>query len=178
MIKLLATRLCFGLLLISLLASCDQVEQLLDQEAKPVNYLNGSFSVMKPASWTTMNILNDEADLQMGNLLKEAYVVIFADPKQDLDNINLQEHSDLTRSFIRESLKNYQESQPAKLSAGGHAALRYRLSGSVDGIKIVYWHVTIDTGDHFHQVLLWSLPSKFDGNEADFKSVIQSIKVL
>ena len=176
--KIFATRLCFGLLLISLLVSCDQVERLIKQEAKPVNFLNGTFSVLKPGSWSTMNNLNDEANLQMGNPFKEAYVIILTESKQDFDNIGLQGHSDLTRSFLREALKNYQESRPVKLDIGGHSALRYRLSGSVDSIKIVYWHVTIETGDHFHQMLLWSLPSKFSGNKADFNSVIQSFKVL
>lgn len=177
--KLFATtRLCFGLLLISLLVSCDQIEQLIKQEDKPVSFLNGAFSVLKPGSWSTMDELNNEADLQMGNLFKEAYVVILSESKQDFDNIGLQGHSDLTRSFLREGLKNYQESQPVKLDIGGHSALRYRLNGSVDSIKIIYWHVTIETGGHFHQMLLWSLPSKFDGNEADFNSVIRSFKVL
>jgi len=176
--KLFATRLCFGLLLISLLVSCDQVEQLIKQEDKPVNFLNGNFSVLKPGSWSTMDDLNAEANLQMGNLFKEAYVVILTESKQDFDSIGLRGHSDLTRSFLREALKNYQESQPVKLDIGGHSALRYRLSGSVDSIKIVYWHVTIETADHFHQMLLWSLPSRFGGNEADFNSVIRSFKVL
>ena len=176
--RLFATRLCLGLLLISLLVSCDQVEQLIKQEGKPVNYLNGTFSVLKPGSWSTMDNLNDEADLQMGNLFKEAYVIVLIDNKQDFDNIDLQGHSDLTRSFLKEALKNYQESQRVKLDIGGHSALRYRLSGSVDSIKIVYWHVTIETADHFHQMLLWSLPSKFGENEADFTSVIRSFKTL
>jgi len=176
--KLFPTRLCFGLLLISLLVSCDQVEQLIKQEAKPVSFLNRTFSVLKPGSWSTMDDLNEGANLQMGNLFKEAYVVILTESKQDLDNMGMQDHSDLTRSFLREVLKNYQESQPVKLDIGSHSALRYRLSGSVDSIKIVYWHVTIETGDHFHQMLLWSLPSKFSGNEADFNSVIRSFKAL
>ena len=176
--KLFATRFCLGLLLISLLVSCDQVEQLIKQEDKPVNFLNGAFSVMKPGSWSTMDDLNDEANLQMGNLFKEAYVVILSENKQDFDDIGMQGHSDLTRSFLREAVKNYQESQREKFDIGDHSALRYRLSGSVGSVKIVYWHVTIETADHFHQMLLWSLPSKFGGNEADFNSVIRSFKVL
>ncbi|MEM7565144.1 MAG: hypothetical protein AAF353_19195 [Pseudomonadota bacterium] len=176
--RLFATRFCFGLLLISLLTSCDQIEQLIKQEAEPVVFLNGAFSVVKPASWLTMDDLNDEADLQMGNIFKEAYVIVLTESKQDFENIGLHEHSDLTRSGVKEVLKNYQESPPENFDIGGYPALRYQLSGSIDSLKIVYWHVTIETNDHFHQMLLWSLPSKFDGNKADFSAVIQSFKVL
>ena len=171
-----ATRFCYGLLLISLLTGCDQIEQLIKQEAKPVEFLNGAFSVLKPASWLTMDDLNDEADLQMGNLFKEAYAIVLTESKQDFENIDLQGHSDLTRANVKEVLRNYQESQSEALDIRGYSALRYRISGSIDNLKIVYWHVTIETTAHFHQMMLWSLPSKFEGNEADFNAVIQSFK--
>ncbi len=180
--KLFSFKLCFGMMALSLLVACDQLgselQEVLGSEAEEVNFLNGSFSVIKPASWSKMDDLNNEADLQMGNYSKEAYAVILTESKLDFDEITMQGHSDLTRVFLEESLENYQASEPEVINVGNFQALRYRLSGSFDGIKIVYWHVTLETKDHFHQVLLWSLPSKFSDNEADFNSVIQSFKVI
>jgi len=83
-------------------------------------------------------------------------------------------HSGLTRSMIGHNLKNYRESDQEVLDIGGNPALRYRLTGSVDGLNIVYWHITIETENHYHQMLMWSLKSKFAQNQDDFESVLQS----
>jgi hypothetical protein len=167
-IKLILVMVIFGLV------ACDSRQN----NPKKIKFLNGSFAVIKPASWSLRNDLNDVADLQMGTLFKEAYVIIISENKMDFDNISLENHSDLTRALIKKSLKNYHESGPEYLNNGEFRTLRYQLTGIVNGINIVYWHVTIETKKYFHQILLWSLKSKFSKNEADFNAVIQSFEVI
>ncbi len=154
-------------------AACD----LLSNEPKKVDFLDNAFSVVMPAHWSVRDDLNDEADLQMGNSLKEAYAIILSESKMDFDNLSMEERSDITRSMIAESLSNYQESKPEYLDNGDIRTLRYRLEGTIDGINVVYWHVTLETADHFHQMLLWSLKSKFAKNEDDYSALIGSFAV-
>ena len=154
--------------------SCD----LLPGEPKKVEFLDQSFAVEMPASWSLRSDLNDVADLQMGNSFKEAYAIIISENKMDFDEMTLQDHSDLTRSVIGQNLKNYHESDQEILDIGGNQALRYRLTGSVDGLNIVYWHVTIETENHYHQMLMWSLKSKFAQNQDDFEAVLQSFEAI
>ena len=156
------------------LVACD----LLSKKPEKISFLEDSFSVMKPGSWSLRSDLNEVADLQMGNPLKEAYVIIISENKMDFDNLSLEEHSEITRSSLREGLKNFRESEPEYLDNGEYATLRYRLAGNINGVNIVYWHVTIETPAYFHQMLLWSLKSKFSKNEADFNAVIQSFEVI
>ena len=78
--------------------------------------------------------------------------------------------------YFKQGLKNCHESNQEFLDIGGNRAVRYRLTGTMDGLNIVYWHVTLETEDHYHQMLLWSLKSKFSKNKADFDSVIQSFE--
>jgi len=144
--------------------ACD----LLPSKPKKVEFLNQSFSVIMPSSWSLRNDLNDVADLQMGNPFKEAYTIIISENKMDFDDISLEGHSELTRSMIKQGLKNCHESNEEFLDIGGNRAVRYRLTGTMDGLNIVYWHVTLETEDHYHQMLLWSLKSKFSKNKADF----------
>lgn len=146
---------------------------------KPVKteFLNKSYSVKTPKSWSVMNDLNDEADLQMGNLYDEAYMVILSENKLDFADMTLQGHSDLTRSLIKESLTNYQESEAEHtITSGKYPVIRYQVEGSIDKINVVYWHATVETKEHYHQMLLWSLKSKFMDNKADFASVIRSLE--
>lgn len=154
--------------------ACD----VLTGKPEKVEFFDQSFSVMMPASWSLRKDLNDAADLQMGNSFKEAYTIIISEDISDFDDITLEDHSDITRSMIKQGLKDWQESNPETFDIGGNRALRYRLAGVMDGIKVVYWHVTLETEEHYHQILLWSLKSKFPKNQADFDKVIQSFEEI
>ena len=128
------------------LIACD----LLSNKPKKIEFLDKSFSVMMSASWSIRSDLNDTADLQMGNSFKEVYVIIISDNKMDFDKTSLGGHSNITRPFIKESLKNYHESGPEMLDNGKFRTLRYRLTGNSDGINVVYWDVTIETKEYYH----------------------------
>ena len=160
--------------LISGLVACN----FLSNEPNRVEFLNESFSVLMPASWSLKSGLNDQADLQMGNLFKEAYTIIISENKMDFNDISMEEHSNLTRSMLQRGLKDYQQSSPELLDMGDIQGLRYQLTGSMDGINLVYWHVTLETENHYHQMILWSLKSKFSDNVPDFDSVVHSFEVL
>ncbi len=161
------------LTIIWVLAACDY---LPGSRPKKVEFLDQSFSVVMPASWSIRSDLNGVADLQMGNLFKEAYTIVISENKADFEDLTMAEHSEITRSMIKEGIKNCVESEPELLEIGGNRAVRYQLTGSVDGLNLIYWHVTIETSQHYHQMLLWSLKSKFTKNQADFDSVIQSFE--
>ena len=167
-------RLILVIALFSSLVACN----FLPSQPQKVEFLDQSFSVTMPASWSQRSDLNDVADLQMGNPFKGAYTIIISENKMDFDGISLEEHSDLTRSRIQQGLKNYHESNLELLDIGDTPALRYQLKGSMDGLNIIYWHVTLETENHFHQMLLWSLKSKFSKNKTDFDSVIQSFEAI
>ena len=167
-------RLILVIVVLSAFLACD----LLPSKPKKVEFLDQSFAVKMPSSWSLRSDLNDVADLQMGNAFKEAYTIIISENKMDFDDISLEGHSEITRAMIKQGLKNCHESNQETLDIGGNRAVRYRLTGSMDGLKIVYWHVTLETEDHYHQMLLWSLKSRFSKNEADFDSVIQSFEEI
>ena len=170
----LCVRLIMIIMIFSVFIACD----VLTGKPEKVEFFDQSFSVIKPASWSLRNDLNDAADLQMGNAFKEAYTIIISEDIADFDNISLEDHSDITRSMIKEGLKDWQETEPEILDIDCNRALRYQLAGVMDGIKVVYWHVTLETNNHYHQMLLWSLKSKFPKNQADFDSVIQSFEEI
>ena len=169
----LVTRLVVFMMLSNLVA-CD----LLPGKPRKVEFINNAYSVTMPASWSLRSDLNDVADLQMGNTYKEAYVIVISENKMDFEKLTLEGHSDLTRSSIKQVLKNYTESAPEYLSNGNFKTLRYRLTGSIEGLNLVYWHVTIESKLYFHQMLLWSLKSKFPDNKTDYEAVIRSFEAI
>lgn len=149
------------------------------ETAETVEFLDGRFSVTRPADWRLIPGLNDEADLEMGNPRTEAYCLILSEPKSDFaDDLTLAEFSDITRGLMMELLENGSESGPERMTVNGEHALRYVLSGTVNRVQIRYWHVSVDSGDHFHQMLLWSLPSRFDEHIGDFEAVLNSFSAV
>jgi len=155
------------------LSACD-----LMSSPERITFLDNQFAVTKPASWSLRDDLNDEADLQMANLFKEAYMVVLSESKEDFDDITLEEHGDLTKSLMKDGLENYQESKPEYIGGNKYKTMRHIISGQTEGLDIIYWHVTIETKEHFHQMLFWSLASTFEKNADTYTSVIQSFEVI
>jgi len=148
------------------------------EPSKPVtvSFLEGQYQVLKPAGWSDLE-LNDVADLEIGNMFREAYCTVLTEPKSDFaDDIDLMRFSEVTREIMVESLKDSKEEGPEQLTLSGQPAVRYVINGTMDSVKVRYWHVSIESEEHFHQVILWSLPSRFDGNVRDFEAVLASIR--
>lgn len=141
-----------------------------------VSFYNDNFSILKPNTWKTMHDLNEEANIQIGNASKDVYAIVLTEDKVDFYNASLQDFSDITRNIIEKKIKKFKESPPEKLTINGLAALKYTLTGSINLIELKYTHVSIETEDHFHQMVLWCLASKFNKNESIFNDVIQSFK--
>ncbi|MEM7366207.1 MAG: hypothetical protein AAF525_19500 [Pseudomonadota bacterium] len=164
-----------------LLVACGEQGEILkdyavgDKSEEEVTFLNDRFGVLKPEGWVIMDDLHDGAAIGMGNPLREAYMVSITESAEDFDAMTVEEHSELTRQSISESLQNYAEDGPYEVTtASGVRGVSYQLTGSFERINIVYNHVTLGTEDHFHQVLLWSIKSRYASNEADFDRVVES----
>ena len=43
----------------------------------------------------------------------------------------------------------------------GHPAIQDELTGTEKGTNVVFLHTTVDNGDHFRQILAWTLKSRW-----------------
>ena len=133
--------------------------------------------VVVPNNWKIQQDLNDVADIQVANLWNENYLIVLSDPKIDFDSITIEDHSQITRQILLENVKNSQVSSgPKELEINGRKALQYELRGSVDGIKVIYLHTTVDGKEFFHQIVAWTIPSKLQKTRPVLESVINSFK--
>jgi hypothetical protein len=60
-----------------------------------------------------------------------------------------------------QKMKNGSATGPVSVTIDGHPALQDELSGTKKGTNIVFLHTTVDDGDHFHQILAWTLKSRW-----------------
>src|SRR5881396_2965439 len=148
-------------LLVSMIQSDRERLHRLSTERKEIASDDGKIKVTVPGTWTKLPELNKLASLQVGNKSKEVYLIVITDTKADLDNFTLEKHHQQTRDRMLQKMKNGSATEPVSLTIDGHPALQDELSGSENRTNIVFLHTTVDDGDHFQQILAWTLKSRW-----------------
>ncbi len=149
------------------------------QDTSPVvvKSTDGQFQVTIPSGWSVQSELNDEADIQAATFRKNSYVVVLSESKADFEDPTIKRHSELTRTALLKSATGGRiTAGPKEFQINVQPALQYEIRGAINFIKVVYLHTTVDTGQHLHQILAWTLPSGYDGNRAEIESVVNSFK--
>jgi Domain of unknown function (DUF4190) len=163
-------------LLLSMIQSDRERLQRLSTERREIASDNGKIKVNVPGTWTKLPELNKQASLQVGNKSKEVYLIVITDTKADLDNFNLEKHHQQIRDRMLQKMKNASATQPVSLTIDGHPALQDELTGTEKGTNVVFLHTTVDDGDHFQQILAWTLKSRWQKQNELLREVTASFR--
>jgi Domain of unknown function (DUF4190) len=149
-------------LLVSIIQSDRERLHRLATERKEIASDDGKIKVTVTGTWTKLTALYKQASLQVGNKSKEMYLIVITEVKADLDNFTLEKHHKLVRDRMLRKMKNASGTVPVPLTIDGHPALQDELSGTEDNTNVVFLHMTVDDGDHFQQILAWTLKSRWE----------------
>ena len=50
------------------------------------------------------------------------------------------------------------------------------LSGTKDGTNVVFLHTTVDDGDHFQQILAWTLKSRWEQQNEPLREIVRTFR--
>ncbi len=148
-------------LLVGMIQSDHERWHRLSTERKEIASDHGKLKVITSGFWVKRSDLNKGASLQAAYKDKEMYVIVITDAKADFDNFTLEKHHQLTRDRMLQKLKNASATEPAALTIDGHPALQDELTGTENDTNVVFLHTTVDDGDHFQQILAWTLKSRW-----------------
>ena len=123
-----------------------------------------SAQITIPMGWKEDRYLHDSAELQSSNRSQESYIIVLSESKEDFDQMTLEKHSEITRATLMQSLTGPELGSPVRLTIHNQPALQYEIRGTINNLKVVYVHTTVETAGHFHQILAWTLRSKFEKN--------------
>ena len=70
-----------------------------------------------------------------------------------------------------QKMKNASATEPVRLTIDGHPALQDELSGTERNTNVVFLHTTIDEGDHFQQILAWTLKSRWQQQNKQLREI-------
>ena len=163
-------------LLVSIIQSDRERLQRLSTERKEIASDDGKIKVTVPGTWTKLPDLHKRASLQVGNNSKGVYLIVITDRKTDLDSFTLEKHHQQTRDRMLQKMKNASGTQPVSLTIDGHPVRQDELTGTEKGTNVVFLHTTVDDGDHFQQILAWTLKSRWQKQDQLPREVTASFR--
>lgn len=163
-------------LLVSMIQSDRDRLHRLSMERKEIASSDGKINVTVSGMWTKMPELNKQATLQVGDKSKQMYLIVITDAKADVDNFTLEKHHQLTRDRMLQKMKNASATEPVPLTIDGHPAMQDELSGKENGTNVVFLHTTVDDGDHFQQILAWTLKSRWQRQNELLREITRTFR--
>jgi hypothetical protein len=148
-------------LLVSMIQSDRERLHRLSTERQEIASDDGKIKVTVSGMWTKLPELNKQATLQVGYKSKEIYLIVITAAKVAVGDLTLEKYHQITRDRMLQKMKNPSATEPVPLTIDGHPALQDELTGTEHGTNVVFLHTTVDDGDHFQQILAWTLKSRW-----------------
>lgn len=148
-----------------------------DGEPMRVTASNGAFAMTVPGDWEVLPELHAQAEIEVGDVVDETYVITLSDAKADVVGLNLPRFAQDTRTSLMGSLASGRVTGgPREMQLGGRPAIQAEVRGTDGNVNIVYLHTSVDGPEHFIQVIAWTFPSTFDAERSTLQTVISSLE--
>jgi hypothetical protein len=131
-------------------------------EPKEIASDDDKLKITTSGFWVKRSDLNKGASLQAAYKEKEMYVIVITDAKSNFPTMTLEQCHQITRNQMLLQMKAASASEPFSLTIDEHPALQDELSGMENRTNMVFLHTTVDDGDHFQQILAWTLKSRWE----------------
>jgi len=135
--------------------------------------------------------LNDEAQLQYMNGLREVYLVALHEPKSEFDNYvelgllesdesksQLDLYTNLLNDMTEESSENYKLKQRIDTVINGNSAIVCHQTKKVDGIETYFVTAFIQGVSDYYQIYSWTLLERKDRYESQLEEMIFSFQEI
>lgn len=165
-------------LLFCVVAGCKQLEKM-KSVAKPstLKSPDGKFQITVPAAWKTNVLASEEAEIKAGNPIEEMYVIVLTELKADFtDETTLDDYTTIVKDAMAEKLLSAVASPPIPMTVNGNTARQYEIQGSSSNVKLAYIVTTVETAEHFHQIVIWTLQSRINKNQTTMQKVASTFR--
>lgn len=178
---IIAIVLVAGVFLLGALAAIGvyAAKQGVNEATSHITADDGKSEIDVPQSWSRHPGLNDKASIQEANTIREQYLIVLTEMKEDFDDkLTLDEYAKrcLDAMKAHDDISGLEISEPTKVDIGGRPGLQYELQGTVDSVKIGYVLTFVEGKKGFHQVMEWTLKSKFSSEKAGFVKVASTFR--
>lgn len=171
-------------LILAIVIACnfsESVKKGIEQAAQPkvVKSKDGKTQLTVPSTWIEDPTSNPAASLQVVNALSGMYAAIITEGRQDFSKtLTLDKVTELIREQQGKRIEGAQFTEPVPTTINGHPAMQYEVRGTIQNVNLAYLNTVVETPDNYHQILTWTLQSKFDANKPTLAEVAQSFKEM
>jgi hypothetical protein len=141
-----------------------------------LNSTDGHSQITVPSDWKTSTELNAKASIQAADEKNDMYVVVMTDDKANYSSMSLEDHSSQTLGALTRATTDVNKEGPTSLTINGDPALQYEVSGVSSNVKVVYLHTTVETDEHFQQIIVWTTQTQYNKRKDLLQNIIQSFK--
>lgn len=180
--KLLKISPLFLLLFVALGCSAiNQIKKKVEETQKPkvLDCTDRRCQLTVPGRWQVETDLNDSANFQAGNRFAEQYAIVISESKKDFtDETTLDDYVELISKDIPNVINDAEVSETRSLTINGYPAKQFEVGGSVDKIRAKWIYTFVEAPKNYHQILTWTLTSKYEENKPVLLEVVNSFKEL
>jgi hypothetical protein len=138
---------------------------------------DGKFELTIPAGWREDSALHEKADIKASNRLQEMYVIVLSENKEDFaDDMTLERFNTITSGSMIKNLRSAEATPPIPTTINTYPAMQYMIHGEVENIKCSYLITDVETPEHYHQIITWTLRSRIDQNQTTLQKVTNTFR--
>ncbi len=174
--KLCSSPIALSLLILAVVG-CKQLQRV----APPTKLTSrdGRFELTLPAGWRTTSSLNDQANIQASFPLDHLYVIVLSEPKVDYnEDVTLDKFTEISIKRMRSTGTDIDSTPPLKMKVNGRDGRQYLLQRTIESLKLSYLITTVETADHYHQIISWTLRSRISENQMTMQKVTESFREI
>lgn len=153
------------------------------------NSFSQNFSTKNAGNCFTMEIpnymaktydLNDAASLQYNNKVKEAYVIVIEDSKDELNSLSMifQNPKEFLEAFTKDyhlESANRTISEIREFESNKNPHAQVEMSWSTDDGDLYMMITSVETKEHFYKILCWTLLEYKDNLKDDYLMISKSL---
>jgi hypothetical protein len=160
-------------------AGCKQLQKATEKVAEPsvLKSPDGNFQITVPGSWQKDLRSAVGADINAGSPTDGTFVQVIIEPKVDFtEETTLDTYTEIVRKAMIEKLTEPKSSSPVSVAINGLPGRRYQIQGERANIKIAYIVTTVETSEHYHQIVAWTSLSRMEQNREILENVTDSFR--
>ncbi|MFK8044047.1 MAG: hypothetical protein AB8B72_01030 [Crocinitomicaceae bacterium] len=151
-----------------------------------VNKTVNNYSLGIPNYMTEMDLQNPEASFQAGEILKEHYVMVIDETKEDLLAAGLdytvEDYGNASVDFLKQSLKDSKvlQSPNGVQKINGLEAISYKVTGKFpeNDLAIFYYLTIYKSESNYYSMSTWTLGDRESKFTKVMEKMIQSFKEI
>lgn len=124
------------------------------------------------------NTLHNSADLQAYNPAQNIFLIILGEKKAAIGPGNLEEQATVYLQLLKGGFDQVisDQARTGVDKVEGFPAVQYEVRGEVLGKTVAYLHTTVEMGDSYYQVVVWTPADLFPANADEMRAIVQELR--